>query len=26
MLDKLFKLKENGTNIRTEIVAGITPL
>lgn len=24
MLDKLFKLKENGTNIRTEIVAGIT--
>lgn len=24
MLDKFFKLKENGTNIRTEIVAGIT--
>lgn len=24
MLEKLFKLKENGTNIRTEIVAGIT--
>ncbi|HOX40115.1 MAG TPA: NCS2 family permease [Candidatus Brocadiia bacterium] len=24
MLDKLFKLKENGTNVRTEIVAGIT--
>jgi len=24
MLDKLFKLKDNGTNVRTEIVAGIT--
>lgn len=24
MFDKLFKLKENGTTIRTEIVAGIT--
>lgn len=24
MLDKLFKLKDNGTNIRTEIVAGVT--
>jgi AGZA family xanthine/uracil permease-like MFS transporter len=24
MVDKLFKLKENGTNVRTEIVAGIT--
>jgi AGZA family xanthine/uracil permease-like MFS transporter len=24
MLNKFFKLKENGTNIRTEIVAGIT--
>lgn len=24
MLEKLFKLKENGTNIRTEIIAGLT--
>ena len=24
MLEKLFKLKENCTNVRTEIVAGIT--
>lgn len=24
MLERLFKLKENGTNVRTEIVAGIT--
>jgi AGZA family xanthine/uracil permease-like MFS transporter len=24
MLDNIFKLKENGTNIRTEIMAGIT--
>ena len=24
MLDKLFKLKENGTNVKTEIMAGIT--
>lgn len=24
MLDKLFKLKENGTNVRTEIFAGLT--
>ncbi len=24
MLDKLFKLKENGTTVRTEIIAGIT--
>ena len=24
MLEKIFKLKENGTNVRTEVVAGIT--
>lgn len=24
MLEKLFKLKENGTNVRTELIAGIT--
>ena len=24
MLEKIFKLKENGTNVRTEIIAGIT--
>ena len=24
MLEKVFKLKENGTNVRTEIVAGLT--
>lgn len=24
MTDKLFKLKENGTNVRTEIIAGVT--
>ena len=24
MLEKLFKLKENGTNVKTEIIAGIT--
>ena len=24
MLEKMFKLKENGTNVRTEIVAGLT--
>ena len=24
MLDKLFKLKENNTNVRTEILAGLT--
>lgn len=24
MLEKFFKLKENGTNVRTEIMAGIT--
>ncbi|KAB2825462.1 NCS2 family permease [Aliivibrio finisterrensis] len=24
MLEKLFKLKENGTNVRTEIIAGLT--
>ena len=23
-MEKLFKLKENGTNVRTEIVAGVT--
>ena len=25
MLEKLFHLKEHGTNVKTEIVAGITP-
>ena len=24
MLEKIFKLKENGTNVRTEVVAGVT--
>jgi len=24
MLDKMFKLKENGTNVKTEVIAGIT--
>ena len=24
MLEKFFKLKENGTNVKTEIIAGIT--
>ena len=24
MLDKVFKLKENGTTVRTELVAGLT--
>ena len=24
MLEKFFKLKENGTNVRTEVVAGVT--
>lgn len=24
MLEKLFKLKEHGTNVKTEIIAGIT--
>ena len=24
MLEKLFKLRENGTNVRTEVMAGIT--
>ena len=24
MLEKYFKLKENGTNVRTEVVAGVT--
>ena len=24
MIDKIFKLSKNGTNVRTEIVAGIT--
>ena len=24
MLEKLFKLKENNTNIKTEVIAGIT--
>ncbi len=24
MLERLFKLSENGTNVRTEIIAGIT--
>ena len=23
-MEKIFKLKENGTNVRTEIVAGLT--
>ncbi|MDW1811634.1 NCS2 family permease, partial [Vibrio sp. Vb2362] len=24
MLERLFKLSENGTNVRTEIIAGVT--
>ena len=24
MLEKLFKLRENGTNVRTEVIAGVT--
>ncbi len=24
MLEKLFKLKENGTNVRTEVIGGVT--
>lgn len=24
MLEKIFKMKENGTSVRTEVVAGIT--
>ena len=24
MFEKLFKLKENGTNLRTELIAGVT--
>ena len=24
MLEKMFKLKQNGTNVRTEVVAGLT--
>lgn len=24
MMDKLFKLKENGTDVRTEVLAGLT--
>ena len=26
MMDKLFKLKENGTDVRTEVLAGLTTL